>query len=92
MPGVDNIKNCIKIFNEKKSESKDIPAGKDPKLGQGEKLVYHIQLYVRDYSNMLSNQFVRIFISEKNDKFSFFKNLTPAEVLKKADNQKKLSQ
>ena len=57
MPGVDSILKSIRIFNEKKNQAREAldQNGKVSQLKAGEKYIYHVQLYVRDYSNMTSN-------------------------------------
>ena len=53
-PGSDDPKNLVKIYNKKTGESRAV-TGKGPALKDKEKYMYHIQLYVKDYSNQLSN-------------------------------------
>lgn len=84
-PGSDDPKNLVKIYNKKTGETRAPPA-KPIALKDKEKYMFHIQLYVKDYSNALSNQFVRVFICEEAGKAGgFFRNIKPEDVLTKKD-------
>ena len=52
-PGSDDPKNIVKIYNKKTGESKSAVGGS--KLKDKEKYMFNMQLYVKDYSNALSN-------------------------------------
>lgn len=48
------------------------------------------QAYVQDYSNFLSNQFVRVLICD--DKEELFKGISAENILKKKDAQDKMKE
>ena len=91
MPGSDSVTNIVKVYNDKTNETRD--ADDKVKLNKNEKLVFYIQFYVKDYSNLTSNQFVRVVLCESGTEKgvpSFFRGIKPEDVLRKKDAQEKV--
>lgn len=61
-------------------------------LKKDERYVLYLQLYVQDYSNFLSNQFVRILVCDAYEKKNtgFFRGIKPEDILKKKEVQEKV--
>ena len=54
-----------------------------------EKFVFMCEMFVKDYSNLLSNQFVRVTLAF-DDEHEFFPGVTPADILKKKKAQEEV--
>jgi hypothetical protein len=62
LPEVKNVTNIVKVHNMKTNTTKEASA--KVALKKEEKLTFFLQMYVHDYSNTLSNQFVRVILCE----------------------------
>jgi hypothetical protein len=77
-----DIASLVKIHNFKKNETRDAKGA----LKKDEEYVFLMQLYTKDYSNFLSNSFVRLLLCDReSSKTSFFKGIKPSDLLKKKD-------
>ena len=79
------LANSVKVLNIKTGELKN--ATSKTTLAKGkEKFVFACELYVKDYSNLLSNQFVRVTLVI-DDQHDFFHGIGPVDILKKKKAQ-----
>lgn len=77
-----DITSLVKIHNFKKNETREAKGS----LKKDEEYIFMIQLYTKDYSNFLSNSFVRLILSDReSSKTNFFKGIKPSDILKKKD-------
>lgn len=85
-----NPKTLVKIINTKTHEVKDAAKQKGA-LSKDERYVIHLQLYCQDYSNYLSNQFVKVVVADSEDKANgLFKGITAEDLLKKKEAQEQV--
>eukprot|EP00347_Sterkiella_histriomuscorum_P003620 403363589 len=88
-PSLDklNPKQLVKILNTKTNELKDASKQKGA-LSKDEKYIIHMQLYCQDYSNYLSNQFVRVVVNDSSAKGQgLFKSISAEDLYKKKEAQ-----
>ena len=89
IPGPENVTDIVKVYNQKTNQTKEASA--KYVLKPNERFVYYIQMYVKDYSNLTSNQFVRMVLCEEETKGAgFFRGIKPEDLLKKKDAQEKI--
>ena len=77
-----DIKDCVKIFDSKKGETKKADS-KSVLKGKNESFVFHLPLYVKDHSNFQTNHFTTIHLVDQN---GFFPGITPQDILKNSKN------
>lgn len=76
-----DLTSSVKVLNLKTGETK--PATSKTTVQKGkEKLIFMCEFFVKDFSNLLSNQFVRVQLA-MDDTFNFFPGIGPADILKK---------
>lgn len=72
----------MKIYSGKKNEAREAKGAKKA----DEEYITYMQFYVKDYSNYLSNSFVKVVLCDKeNNKGGFFRNIKATDILKKKD-------
>ena len=74
----DAIKNCVRIFDSKTGKSRPADA-KTTLKGKNESFVFSLPLFVKDFSNLHSNQVnvLNIVDASTNEEESFFPGITP---------------
>lgn len=76
------------MYNMKKNEVKDVKGV--PKKGE-EEYINYMQFYAKDYSNALSNSFVRMILCDReSNKGSFIRNIKPSDIIKKKDAKERV--
>jgi hypothetical protein len=78
--------SAVKVVNIKTGAFKDATAKSTTAKGK-EKLVFVVEFFVKDYTNILTNSFVKIVLAF-DDNHKFFPNIKPADILKKAETRK----
>ena len=71
----------VKVLNLKTGTVKNATPKSSVQKGK-EKFVFMCEMFVKDYSNLLSNQFVKVTLALDED-HEFFPGITPADILKK---------
>jgi hypothetical protein len=76
-----DLASMVKVLNLKTGTVKNATPKSSVQKGK-EKFVFMCEMFVKDYSNLLSNQFVKVTLALDED-HEFFPGITPADILKK---------
>ena len=57
-----DVANIVKIHNFAKNETREAKGS----LKKDEEYVFHLQFYVKDFSNALTNSFVKVVLCERS--------------------------
>ena len=78
----DSIKDCVVIYDTKTGKTRPADSPK-PSLKKTEKLVFSLALFVKDFSNLHSNQATVVHLVDADDSGSnFFPEISPADLLR----------
>ena len=81
----------VKVLNTKTGEVSAATAKNVPK-DKNHKLVFNVELFAKDTSNPLANQFVRVNLMEDGQEGRFFADLKPQDVLKSQKDRTRFTQ
>ena len=88
---VDAVKSCVKVFDTKTGKHR-APDAKGTLKSKSEKLVFSLPIFVKDHSNLHSNQvnIMHIVDSGAEGASSFFPGVTLQDILKSKPAQTKV--
>ena len=82
----DSPLQWVKIHNKKTNQTREAKGA----LKKDERYVLYFQLYVQDYSNMLSSQVTRVLVCETGP--GLLRGIKPEDIIKKRDVQDKVKE